>query len=104
MPGSIHDISTMDESLERLDLVDAKRLHMAMDKGVYIEDNVDAMYKRHMGFLVGVRFTTSLSLDTVECHRNDEIHRKNSVGWFVLATNDVKAPVKALEIYWMKEQ
>lgn len=44
MPGSIHDVSTMDESLLRLDLVDAKRLHMVMDKGFYSEDNVDAMY------------------------------------------------------------
>ena len=30
MPGSIHDVSTMDESLKRLDLVDARRLHMVM--------------------------------------------------------------------------
>ena len=188
----------MDESLERLDLVDAKRLHMVMDKGFYSEDNVDALYKRHMRFLVGVPFTTSLSLDAVERHRNDEMvsyrhycnvlgeelyadtelikrkshrcclhiyydsikaaldekkfshrilteyeelcsgstvkehqkdyerffivketpkrgrkveynqeaidaHRKNSIGWFVLATNDVKNPVEALEIYRMKD-
>jgi transposase len=198
MPGSIHDVSTMDESLKRLDLVDAKRLHMVMDKGFYSEDNVDAMYRRHMRFLVGVPFTTSLSLDAVERHRNDEmisyrhycnvlgeelyadtelikwkghrcyLHvyfdsiraaldekkfshrilmeyeelcsgstvkehqkdyerfftvketpkrgrkveynqevidacRKNSVGWLVLATNDVKDPVEALELYRMKD-
>ena len=198
MPGSIHDVSTMEESLKRFDLVDAKRLHMVMDKGFYSEDNVDAMYRRHMRFLVGVPFTTSLSLDAAERHRNDEmvsyrhycnvlgeelyadtelikwkghrcyLHvyfdsikaaldekkfshrilmeyeelcsgstvkehqkdyerfftvketpkrgrkveynqeaidacRKNSVGWLVLATNDVKDPVEALEIYRMKD-
>lgn len=29
--------------------------------------------------------------------------RKNSVGWFVLATNDIKDPVKALEVCRMKD-
>ncbi len=32
-----------------------------------------------------------------------DVCRKNSVGWLVLATNDVKDPVKALEIYRMKD-
>ena len=198
MPGSIHDVSTMDESLGRLDLIDARRLHMVMDKGFYSEDNVDAMYRRHMRFLVGVPFTTSLSLEAVERHRNEgmasyrhycnvlgeelyadtepikwkghrcylhvyfdsikaaldekkfshrilmeyeelrsgdtvkehrkdyerfftvretpkrgrkvgynqeaiDAYRKNSVGWFVLVTNDIKDPVRALEVYRMKD-
>ena len=30
-------------------------------------------------------------------------HRENTTGWFVLVTNDVKDPVKALEIYRMKD-
>lgn len=196
--GSIRDVCTMDESLKRLDLIDTKLLHMVMDKGFYSEDNVDAMYKRHMRFLVGVPFTTSLALDAVERHRNDEMvsyrhycnvlgdelyadteltkwkghrlylhtyfdsvkaaldekkfghrllteyeelvsgntvkahqkdyerffvvretpkrgrkveynqaaidkYRKNTVGWFVLATNDIKDAVKALEVYRMKD-
>ena len=32
-----------------------------------------------------------------------DIHRKNSIGWFVFATNDIKDPVRALEIYRMKD-
>lgn len=32
-----------------------------------------------------------------------DAYRKNSVGWFVLATNDIKNPVKALEVYRMKD-
>ena len=198
IPGSIRDVNTMDESLGRLELVDARRLHMVMDKGFYSENNIDAMYQRHMRFLIGIPFTTSLSLDAVERHRNDEMvsyqhycnvlgdelyadtelikwkghrmylhtyfdnvkaaldekkfghrilmeyeelvsgknikehqkdyerffivketpkrgrkveynqaaineYRKNTVGWFVLATNDIKDAVKALEIYRQKD-
>lgn len=30
-------------------------------------------------------------------------HRKNNVGWFVMITNDIKDPIKALEIYRRKD-
>ena len=30
-------------------------------------------------------------------------HKKNRIGWFVLATNDIKDKVKALEIYRSKD-
>jgi transposase len=30
-------------------------------------------------------------------------HRENTTGWFVMLSNDVKEPVKALEIYRMKD-
>ncbi len=55
------------------DLVDARRMHLVMDKGFYSEDNVDAVYKRRMHFLASIPFTASLSLDAVERHRNDEM-------------------------------
>ncbi len=32
-----------------------------------------------------------------------DTYRKNSIGWFVLATNDIKDSVRALEIYRMKD-
>lgn len=74
MTGSINDdVSTMDESPDRLDLVDASWLHMVMDKGFYSEDNVDAMYGRHMRFLIDVPFMATLFLNAVERHRNDEM-------------------------------
>lgn len=198
LPGSIKDVSTMEESLERLELIDVKRLHLVMDKGFYSKKNVDAMYKRHIRFLIGVPFTTSLALNAVERCRNnnmisfknyhnilgDELYastecsqwkghkcyvhtyfdsfkaaldekkfghkllmeyeelisgatckehqddykkffiikktakgaikveynqdaidqyRRNTAGWFVLISNDIKDPVKALEIYRMKD-
>ncbi len=73
MPGSIRDSSTLEESLKRLDLIDAKRLHLVLDRGFYSEENVDAMYDRHIRFLIGVPFTTKLARDAAERHRNDEM-------------------------------
>lgn len=198
LPGSIKDVTTLDESLHRLELVDVKVLHLVMDKGFYSEANVLALYARHIRFVIGVPFTASLAKDAVERHRGgdmtsctnyievlgDELfavseyitwnhhrmylhtyfdpvkaaadekkfghkirceyqelvsgelvkehqkdyerfftvhetpvrgrkveynqavidaHKKNTVGWFVLATNDIKDPEKALEVYRLKD-
>lgn len=198
MPGSIHDVSTLEESLMHMDLMDARQLHLVMDKGFYSGSNVDAMYARHVRFMIGVPFTCSLAREAVEkrrredmiSHRNycmvmgDELyaqtelikwnghrcyvhtyfdsfraeaenkkfnhkllicyqelkegkrvkkhetdykkffivketpkrgfkieyneeaireHRNNTSGWFVMITNDVKDPVRALEIYRRKD-
>lgn len=73
MPGSIRDTSTLEESLKRLDLIDVKRLHLVLDRGFYSEENVNAMYDRHIRFLLGVPFTTKLARDAADRHRNDEM-------------------------------
>lgn len=198
LPGSIKDVSTLDESLKRLALVDIKCLHLVMDKGFYSEANIKALYARHVRFIIGVPFTTSLAKDAVDRHRNENMtswqnytevlgnelfavtehilwehhrmylhiyfdpvkaalddkkfghkirceyqelvsgnlvkehqrdyerfffvketpkrgrrveynqcaidaHKRNTVGWFVLATNDIKDPEKALEVYRLKD-
>lgn len=198
LQGSIKDVSTLDESLRRLELVDVKVLHLVMDKGFYSEANVLALYARHIRFVIGVPFTTSLAKDAVERNRGEEMtscknyievlgdelfamsehitwnhhrmylhtyfdpvkaaadekkfghkirteyqelvsgelvkenekdykrfftvhetpkrgrkveynqsaidaHKRNTAGWFVLATNDIKDPEKALEVYRLKD-
>jgi transposase len=198
LPGSIKDVSTLCETLETLDAIDAKRLHLVMDKGFYSETNIDGMYGKHIRFLVGVPFTVGYANELVKKARAEEIrshenyrrifedevyakseltnwkghrfythvyfdslkaelenkkfdrklydcfkeleggktaddqkafyqkffriketpkrgrkveynqeaidnHRKNTTGWFVLVSNDIKDPVNALEIYRMKD-
>jgi transposase len=198
LPGSVKDVSALCETLETLDAIDAKRLHLVMDKGFYSEANIDEMYGKHIRFLVGAPFTVGYANELVKkaraegmrSHENyrrvfeDEVyakseltnwkghrfythvyfdslkaelenrkfdrklydrfkeleegnaddgqkafyqkffrvketpkrgrrveynqeaidsHRENTAGWFVLATNDIKDPVDALEIYRMKD-
>jgi transposase len=198
LPGSIKDVSTLVETLDVLDMLDSKIPHVVMDKGFYSEANVDALYGRHIKFMVGVPFTVGYANEYVDkareagmfSHTNyrmvfdDEVyvtseltrweghrcyvhvyydslkaetesrkfdhllyvcfqelvsgkrqnehrthyerfftvketpkrgrkveykqeeidkHRANTTGWFVMISNDVKDPVKALEIYRMKD-
>jgi transposase len=179
-------------------MLDSKIPHVVMDKGFYSEVNVDALYDRHIKFLVGVPFSVGYANEYVDkareagifSHANyrmifdDEVYvmseltswnghrcyahvyynsikaeterrkfdhllyvcfqeltlgkrrdehsayyeqffkvketpkrgrkveyrqeaidrrRKNTTGWFVMISNTVKDPVKALEIYRMKD-
>ena len=198
IPGSIKDVSTLTETLDTLELINARRLHLVMDKGFYSEANIDAMYSKHIRFMIGVPFSTGYAKNLVKLAReegirsaenfkmifDDEVyvktelgkwnghrcyahiffdsmkaeienrkldrllntcfkelatettikahksyydkffhinetpkrgrtisynqtaidnHRENTTGWFVMITNDVKDPIKALEIYRQKD-
>ena len=71
IPGSIKDVSTLQESLENLELIKAGSLHYVMDKGFYSEKNIDAFYDRHLKYMVGVPFTASFAKDAVEKNFDD---------------------------------
>jgi transposase len=73
LPGSIKDVSTLCETLETLDAIDAKRLHLVMDKGFYSETNIGEMYGKHIRFLVGVPFTAGYANELVKKARAEEI-------------------------------
>jgi transposase len=73
LPGSIKDVSTLCETLKTLDTIDAKRLHLVMDKGFYSETNIEEMYGKHIRFLVGVPFTVGYANKLVKKARAEGI-------------------------------
>lgn len=198
LPGSIKDVNTLCETLDTLELIDVKRLHLVMDKGFYSQSNIDALYETRTKFMIGVPFTVGFAKEQVQKARAEDImshenyriifedevfvksstmkwnghrcyvhvyfdslkaeleykkfnrllykcyeellsgktckshdnyykkyfrvketpkrgrrveyvqsaiddYRNNTVGWFVMITNDVKEPIKALEIYRRKD-
>ena len=54
-------------------MIDAKVLHAVMDKGFYSEENIDAMYDKHIRFIVGVPFTVGYINERVSKARADGI-------------------------------
>jgi transposase len=198
LPGSINDVSTLRNTLEILEVLDTKQLHLVMDKGFYSQVNIDELYEGRMKFTVGVPFKVGFANDLVRKARAEKIfshenyrrifdediyvkselhkwnghrcywhvyydslkvslenkkfdrvlydcfqelqagnenavhkvyyekffhvkqtpkrgrkveynqqaidnHRENTIGWFVLISNDIKDPVKALEVYRLKD-
>lgn len=73
LPGSIKDVNTLCETLDTLNLVDAKRIHLVMDKGFYSQGNVDSMYDSRLKFMIGVPFTTGLANEQVRKAREGDM-------------------------------
>lgn len=59
LAGNIPDVRTVKNLLEDLDRLGFKKVKLVMDRGFYSEDNINALYKEHIKFLVSVK--TSIS-------------------------------------------
>jgi len=59
LAGNIPDVKTVKNLLADLDTFGFKKVKLVMDRGFYSEDNINALYKEHLKFLVSVK--TSLS-------------------------------------------
>ena len=77
MSGSIRDVSTLRESLARMELAKVGRMHIVTDKGFYSKVNIDALYAGHHRFTVGVPFTASIAKAAVEEFRDTIRDHKN---------------------------
>lgn len=68
LAGNIPDVKTVQHLIADLDQLGFKKVKLVMDRGFYSEDNINALYREHLKFLVSAK--TSLSfirkeLDTV---------------------------------------
>ncbi len=54
LQGNIPDVSTLQNTIKALDLLEAKKLHFVLDRGFYSEANVDELFARHYHFTLAV--------------------------------------------------
>lgn len=59
LAGNIPDVKTLNHLLKELDVLGYEKVKLVMDRGFYSADNINAMYKNHLKFIVGTN--TSLS-------------------------------------------
>ena len=57
LAGNIPDVKTVKHLLEDLDILGFGKTKFVMDRGFYSEDNVNALYKEHVKFLLGVKLS-----------------------------------------------
>ncbi len=62
LPGNISDVKTVKNLLADLDYLGYKKVKLVMDRGFYSENNINALYQKHLKFLIG----TKLSLKYVK--------------------------------------
>ena len=55
LPGNITDVKTVNNLLSDMEYLGYKKVKLVMDRGFYSEANVNALYQRHLKFLMGTR-------------------------------------------------
>lgn len=59
LSGNIPDVKTLNRLIRELDVLGYEKVKLVMDRGFYSADNINALYKDHLKFIVGT--TTALS-------------------------------------------
>jgi len=68
LAGNIPDVKTVKNLLGDMDVLGYNKVKLVMDRGFYSADNINALYKEHLKFLVSVKTSISFvrkELDTV---------------------------------------
>ena len=59
LAGNIPDVKTVKNLLADMDILGFKRVKLVMDRGFYSVDNINAMYKEHLKFLISAKISLS---------------------------------------------
>lgn len=55
LSGNIPDVKTVNELVRELDVFGYGKIKLVMDRGFYSKDNINALYRKHYKFIIGVR-------------------------------------------------
>jgi len=55
LPGNINDVKTVKQLMYEFDVMGYKKVNVILDRGFYSKKNIDALYKKHQKFVIGVR-------------------------------------------------
>ena len=65
LSGNIPDVKTIRELLRELDVLGYEKVKLVMDRGFYSADNINALYKNHLKFIVGANTTLSYAKEFI---------------------------------------
>jgi len=80
LPGNIADVKTVKQLIHEFNVMGYKKVNVILDRGFYSKGNIDALYKNHQKFVIGVK----LSLKYVKTALEEE--RENLKRWSTLQT------------------
>jgi len=66
LAGNIPDVKTVKTLLAELDVLGYSKVKLVMDRGFYSEDNINALFKEHVKFLIAGRMSLSFIQQNLE--------------------------------------
>ena len=55
LPGNISDVKTVKQLVKEFDIIGCKKIKIILDRGFYSQNNINALYKNHQKFIIGVK-------------------------------------------------
>lgn len=80
LPGNITDVKTVKQLMTEFNVMGYRKVSVVLDRGFYSKDNINALFKNHQKFIIGVK----LSLNYVKAVLDEE--RDNLKLWGNLKT------------------
>ncbi|MCC3359735.1 transposase, partial [Bacillus sp. REN16] len=54
LPGNLSDVKTVKQLVKEFNVMGYKKIKIVFDRGFYSKDNINALYKSHQKFVIGV--------------------------------------------------
>jgi hypothetical protein len=80
LPGNVKDVKTVRQLIHEFVIMGYKKVNLVFDRGFYSKENIDALYKSHQKFIIGLK----LSLNYVKGVLEEE--RENLKRWSNMQT------------------
>lgn len=71
LPGNITDVKTVKQLMAEFDVMGYKKVNVILDRGFYSKDNINALYKNHQKFIIGVKLSLKYVKDVLEEERDN---------------------------------
>lgn len=69
LAGNITDVKTVKQLMTEFDVMGYKKVRVVLDRGFYSKQNIDALYKSHQKFLIGVKLGLNYVKSVIEEER-----------------------------------
>jgi transposase len=71
LPGNITDVKTVKQMVHEFDVMGYKKVNVILDRGFYSKANIDALYKAHQKFVIGVKLSFKYVKEVLEEEREN---------------------------------
>ena len=71
LPGNITDVKTVKQLIYEFNVMGYKKINVVLDRGFYSKSNIDALYKNHQKFIIGVKLSLKYVKEVLEEEREN---------------------------------
>jgi transposase len=71
LPGNITDVKTVKQLIHEFNVMGYKKVNVILDRGFYSKSNIDALYKNHQKFVIGVKLSLKYVKEILEEEREN---------------------------------